>query len=107
MIDKKIIENIVKIISENYSPEKIFLFGSYSNGTANENSDLDFFIIKESKDNRINRALELKKIFRKHKIVFPIDLLVYTPKEIESENFGTNSFINQVINNGILMYERK
>lgn len=106
MIDKKVIEKIVKIISENYSPEKILLFGSYSNGTANEDSDLDLFIIKESNESRINRALEVKKIIRKNKITLPIDFLVFTPKEVESENYGSNSFVHEVINNGILVYER-
>lgn len=107
MIDKKVIEKIVNIISENYSPEKILLFGSYSNGTANEDSDLDLFIVKESTESRINRALEIKKIFRKNKITLPVDLLVYTPNEIASENYGSNSFVHQVINNGILVYERQ
>ena len=38
------ISDIVNKIVKNYDPDKIILFGSYANGTENEDSDLDFII---------------------------------------------------------------
>ena len=48
MISKTKISNIVNRIAENYDPEKIILFGSYATGTANDDSDLDFIIVKKN-----------------------------------------------------------
>jgi predicted nucleotidyltransferase len=41
MINKIKISDIVRKIVQNYDPDKIILFGSYANNTADEDSDLD------------------------------------------------------------------
>jgi len=41
MIDKSTILNFVYWIVSNANPDKIYLFGSYATGQANENSDID------------------------------------------------------------------
>ena len=87
-------------------PDKIILFGSYSTDLANKHSDLDLLIIKDSEKSRIERGLEIKKLLRKYKMCFAIDLLIYTPEELEQENFGKNSFINNVLEEGKVVYER-
>ena len=38
------IKKIMKPIAEKYQVEKIYLFGSYARGEADENSDLDFLV---------------------------------------------------------------
>ena len=48
MISKTKISDIVNKIAKNYDPDKIILFGSYATGTANDDSDLDFIIVKNT-----------------------------------------------------------
>ena len=62
-------------------PEKVILFGSYAENSAKEDSDLDLLIIKDSEIPSNKRCRELRKKLRGLKI--PIDLLMYTPSEIE------------------------
>lgn len=39
---------IIKYIMETYSPEAIIVYGSYADGSANENSDFDALVITDS-----------------------------------------------------------
>ena len=47
MIVQDKIQQAVQILAETAKPKRIILFGSYATGKANENSDLDFLVIKE------------------------------------------------------------
>jgi predicted nucleotidyltransferase len=102
--EKKIIEIIDKI-SSNYNPEKIILFGSYAKGNPGEASDIDLFIIKDSILPRYKRGLEVRRLL--YGSMIPIDLLVYTPKEIELQKDKKYSFVYEVLNTGRVVYERK
>jgi uncharacterized protein len=104
MIEKDKISEIVEIIAAGYNPEKIILFGSYASGTPNENSDLDLFIIKETNLPRPERTVQVRKMLFGAKI--PIDLIVFTPKEIEESKENKFSFINEVLTTGKTLYEQ-
>jgi len=96
------LKNIIKKIVEEYSPEKIILFGSWAWGKSSHDSDVDLFIIKRSKKQRIDRQRELRmKLFPPG---MPLDLLVYTPKEIERRLRIGDFFIRDIINKGKLLY---
>ena len=47
MIDNSTISNLVNKIASNANPDKIYLFGSYATGMANEDSDIDLLVIKK------------------------------------------------------------
>jgi len=104
MINESSIKKINDIIIKNYSPDKIIIFGSYAHGTPTENSDLDILIIKDTRLPRIKRTNDLRKHFRGLKI--PLDILVYTHKEINKYKNVKTSFIYDVIKNGRIVYER-
>ncbi len=99
----KINEIVNKIISE-YSPDKIILFGSYANGVPNENSDLDLFLIKDSDLPRPQRSAQVRKML--FGLMLPIDLIVYTPKEIQETKDNKFGFVYEVMKNGKTLYER-
>lgn len=81
MIGTDKISEIINKIASGYKPDKIILFGSYANGNANEDSDLDLFVIKDSDLPRPERTAQCRKLI--YGSMIPIDLIVYTPKEIE------------------------
>ncbi len=105
MISKTKIDSIVKKIIINFNPEKIFLFGSYAAGMANEDSDLDLLIIEETDKPRRLRNIDVRKSLIGNMI--PIDIMVYTPKEFEAEKAIKFSFINNAIKTSKILYERK
>ena len=97
------LNDIVSNLKANYSPEKIILFGSYSDGTYTEDSDIDLLLIKETNKHPIWRRVEARKA---SKAVIPIDILVYTADEIKQILTDKSSFLIDVIKNGKILYER-
>ena len=81
MIPQEKINEVVERIVKNVQPEKVILFGSYAYGEPDEDSDLDILVIKESVLPRHERVKEIKKYLQGIKI--PVDLIVYTTKEID------------------------
>ena len=104
MIENSKINEIVNKIALNFNPEKIFLFGSYASESPNRDSDLDLLIIQNSKLPRHKRVFEIRKSLIGSMI--PLDIIVYTPEEFESEKEIKFSFINNAIKTSKLLYER-
>lgn len=104
MIGTDKISEIVNKIALGYNPEKIILFGSYATGTPNDNSDLDLFVVKESDLPRPQRTVQVRKLI--YGSMVPIDLIVYTPKEIDESKDNKFSFVYEVLNTGKILYER-
>jgi predicted nucleotidyltransferase len=104
MIGKDKISEIVNKIASGYNPEKIILFGSYATGNPNEDSDLDLFVIKDTDLPRPQRTVQVRKMI--YGSMVPIDLIVYTPKEIEESKENIFGFVYKVLNTGKTLYER-
>ena len=104
MITDKKIEEIISKIIRNYDPDKIILFGSYAKGTANEDSDLDLIIVKNTDKPKHKRGKEVRKFLLGSLI--PMDLKVYTPDEFENERSSDFSFLNSAIKDSLIVYER-
>ena len=102
MISQEKINEAINRIVKNINPEKIILFGSYAQGNPSEDSDLDILIIKEMRMPRYKRSREVKKHLRGLKI--PIDVIVYTRKEIKEWEETKTAFISQTIKQGKVLY---
>ena len=102
MISQEKINEVINRIVKNINPEKIILFGSYASGNPSEESDLDILIVKEMRMPRYKRSREVKKHLRGMKI--PIDVIVYTKKEIKKWKNTETAFINQAIKQGKVLY---
>lgn len=102
MITKDQIYQVVETIVKNVQPDKVILFGSYANGNPGEDSDLDLLIIKEMPQKRLQRGREIRKYLRG--IGISMDILVYTPQEIEEWRDTKAAFITQIIDQGQVLY---
>lgn len=77
MLDmQEIQEEIVECLKP-LEPEKIILFGSYANGTPTEDSDIDLFLVKDTKksgnkDYEVNALLKLRDLIRKYHVGFDV-----------------------------------
>lgn len=101
-VEQKLKEIIDKIVKE-YQPEKIILFGSWAWGEPGPDSDVDLFIVKRSEKLRLDRERELQALLSPRQI--PIDLLVYTPEEVEkSISKNHNLFVEDIWRNGKVLY---
>lgn len=105
MIETDKISEIVNKIVSGYNPEKIILFGSYATGNPNEDSDLDLLVIKDTDLPRPQRTVQVRKMI--YGSMIPIDLIVYTPKEIDESKDNKFGFVYEVLNTGKILYERE
>ncbi|MEP7127333.1 MAG: nucleotidyltransferase domain-containing protein [Chitinophagales bacterium] len=96
------IQKIVDVIVKGYKPEKVILFGSYANGTPGEWSDLDFMIIKKTRERHIRRPLKVMDLFDPYP--HAMDILVYTPPEFVKYRKKNGTLAKIANDEGRLMY---
>ncbi len=86
-----------------YQPEKIILFGSMARGDADEYSDIDLIVIKDTEERFVRRLVEITAFIP---LDIGVDVLVYTPKELENMQAEGNPFIEQALKEGKVLYEK-
>ena len=87
-----------------YHPEKVILFGSYARGSSDRYSDLDLVIIKRTRKRFLDRIKEVIRIIKPR---FGVDILVYTPDEFRRMVRSGNPFIQGVVKEGKILYEKR
>ena len=87
-----------------YHPERVILFGSYARGSNDPYSDLDLVIIKQTRKRFLNRLKEVIQIINPR---FSVDILVYTPEEFRRMVRSGNPFIQSVVREGKILYEKR
>lgn len=95
------IQEVAQKIAREFKPEKIILFGSYAWGKPGPDSDVDLFVIKKTKSTRELARKISRTIFPRP---FSLDLIVYRPEQIERRKNLGDFFINEIINNGKVLY---
>lgn len=94
---------VVESIVAKFRPRKIVVFGSYARGDASPDSDLDILVITECDEPTYQRAAAIR--LEIHPSPCPIDILVYTPEEIERYEGVTNHIVTEALREGIVAYE--
>jgi predicted nucleotidyltransferase len=104
VIARREIERVATQIGIAADAESVILFGSHAKGTAHKDSDVDLLIIAPSQLPRFKRSRMLYKLFRPYP--FAMDLIVYTPQEIEKGKQSPVSFVSRVLREGEVVYAR-
>jgi predicted nucleotidyltransferase len=105
LVTRRQIRAVVDRIVEALHPEKVILFGSYAYGKPTIDSDVDILIVMESDERPAKRAYRAyKAIWGKS---FPMDILVRTPMELAHRLEINDYFMEEVIERGQVLYERR
>ena len=94
------IKSISKVIKKKFHPKKIILFGSYAYGESNKASDIDLFIIMNT------RTLVKKQsalIRRELTSSLPIDIIVRIPQQVKERIKMGDFFIQEILEKGIIL----
>jgi predicted nucleotidyltransferase len=103
MIAMNKVQSVARKIAEHVKPRRIILFGSYAAGRPSEDSDIDLLIVKETDLPRHKRAREIHALFNPYP--FPMDIVVYTPEEVEYWKDTPAAFVTRAIREGKILYE--
>src|SRR3990172_3535664 len=88
-----------------YDPEEIMIFGSYARGDADEQSDLDLVVIKQTKKRFLERLIEVAGFLDND--LGKVDVFVYTRKEFDEMKNKGNPFIEKVLKERTGIYNTK
>ena len=84
---------------------KLYLFGSYANGTSNDNSDFDFYVVIPNEGLRPVEAVQsIYRSFRGMKRK-PMDILAGTVDTFERRSKQI-TLEHTIANEGVLLYEK-
>ncbi len=97
------LERWVGILSADYAPEKIMLFGSFARGSVEAWSDVDMIIIKDTDKPFLERMKEVFLLLRPRA---GLDVLVYTPEEFANLCKSKLFFRQEILPQGKTIYER-
>ena len=95
----EIVDRIVKAIH----PQKIVLFGSRSRNQARPDSDIDILVIADSDEPRYKRSRVLYGVLSD--IPTAMDIVVYTPDEIDDWSQVRQAFITTALREGKILYD--
>jgi uncharacterized protein len=99
------LHRMIEILIREYKPEKLILFGSAAQGELHEWSDLDLVVIKRTDKPLLERVEEVLRLVRPK---VGLDVLVYTPEEMEDLIADRRVFVlDEIIYKGAVAYERR
>jgi len=99
-----VIQEMVRRIVEAVHPDKIILFGSHARGEAGPDSDVDLMVIAPSTEDRARRLRPLYRAL--HGLGVPKDVVWWTEDEIADWRNVRGHFVNRVLREGKVLYER-
>lgn len=82
--------------------ERVILFGSAARGDVGSTSDLDLLVVRRDARRPAERAADL---YRRARPTVAVDLLVYTPEELEAAR-EQSSFVRRMLREGRVVHER-
>lgn len=92
-------------IAANLHPLKIILFGSYAYGKPDRDSDVDLFVVMETRDRPARRAAAVSRLL--YPRPFPVDIMVRTPREIRRRLAMGDFFMEEILRKGRVLYDSR
>jgi uncharacterized protein len=97
-----VIRRFARAVAERFHPDKVVLFGSHAYGQPHADSDVDILVIMPAQ-NAIDQAT---RIDREIEAPFPLDLIVRTPRVLSWRLREGDSFLQEVMSKGRVLYEK-
>jgi len=102
MVAMKDIRNFSRRVARQFRPRRIILFGSYAEGQATRDSDVDLLVILPHRGKAVEKSVAIRLATRPP---FPLDLLVRTPQEVRKRLAMGDTFIRDILEKGKVLYE--
>lgn len=104
MISQETLQEATRRLIENFSPQRIILFGSQARGTADDQSDVDLLVVTNFVGKRRTLMVEMDRALRGLGIAR--DIIVITPEEFERDSEIPGTIARPAAREGRILYER-
>lgn len=98
------IQAFAQRVGEEFSPQRVILFGSYAYGHPTSDSDVDLLVITPFEGNSVKKSVEIRLKLRPS---LPMDLLVRTPEKVRERLEMGDGFMREILTKGKTLYEAK
>lgn len=107
-VTENLLRQMTDAIVQTADPTSVYLFGSYAQGRARDDSDLDLLIVVDgSFGPQRSRLAEINRIRRQlRKFRVPKDVLLYSIEEMEKWRHSSGHVIGRCVREGKLLYAR-
>lgn len=105
-IRKNDIEKVICEVAEIIHAKQAILFGSMGRGTETKRSDVDVLFVQETKVRFLERPIIALRLLTERIVGRSIDVLIYTPMEVEMMRGSRNRFIQRIYQEGKIVYGR-
>ncbi|HRI38112.1 MAG TPA: nucleotidyltransferase domain-containing protein [Nitrospira sp.] len=103
MTAQEAIDTAVRRLVTAANPRKVILFGSFAEGTATSESDVDLLVIEREIDSKRAEMVRLRKAIGS--IGFPVDVLVVSEGEIADWGHLPGTAMYWALKEGKVLYE--
>jgi predicted nucleotidyltransferase len=103
-IPNTVIRAVARQIAKEFQPQKIILFGSYARGKPRPESDVDLLVIMDTPLKEWQQSLQIRRSLG---VMFGMDLIVRTPKKLAQRVKMGDSFIQDILKEGKVLYESR
>ena len=101
---KKVVDQISSILVSGIDAKQVYLFGSYAKDTANQESDIDIFVVADlSGRKKIEITQQARRLLLK-KIFMPVDILVCDSIDFENRKDNQTTFEHIIATEGQKIY---
>ena len=100
-MDTSRLQTIAERLKQDYGAQRIWLFGSFARGTADEGSDVDLLIVSPTGEAFFQRIATVQRLLRHERQGLPISPIVLTPDELEARMARGDQFIAEIVAHGV------
>jgi predicted nucleotidyltransferase len=102
------IRGIAQAVVDAVNPGRIILFGSMARGKTGPDSDVDLLVVEEESSFQSGSRWAESALIRRAlwRFPVPIDVLLFTPEEMEKWKDATNHVIARSVKEGKVLYDR-
>jgi predicted nucleotidyltransferase len=104
MVKRHQIQELADAIAAKYPVEKIILFGSYADGAATQDSDVDLLVVMDYEGRQIDVAAKLRLAAN---FDDPVDIVIFRTDELPERYRQLNPIAREAVDKGIILYDRR
>ena len=97
------IDRFVREIARKFDPERIILFGSHARGTPSSSSDVDIFVVMNTRLKPVEQEVLIRREIPRP---FPLDLIVMKPRQFARRLMLGDTLVRTVASKGKVLYEK-
>lgn len=103
-VTDELLREVVERIADALAPEQVILFGSYAEGRATADSDLDLLVVTERRLSRKERLARMRGMFRD--MPLPIQVITISRQEFEETQDVIGGIAYPASKYGRVVYEK-